>query len=109
MSPRWAGFPSSGCISSHRSGLVGTAKLLLVAGVLVGCFLIAMHDFGQREHLMLILAMPYLQYLILRERLTMVSHFELAGLGFTAFFGLGLKPYFLLIPAGIILARFIRN
>ena len=92
-----------------RSSLERSAQKLLVALAMAGCFLIVMQDFGQREHFLLIFAMPYFLYLLFREEFGDLTYLELAALGLTAFFGLALKPYFLVIPAGIIIARFICN
>ncbi len=71
----------------------------------VGCFLIGMSSFGQREHLMLIFAIPYFMMLVFKDRVPRMSLLESAAIGLFAFAGLALKPYFLLIPAGIVLAR----
>lgn len=94
---------------ARRADLDLAARLVVLAAAVAGNFLIAIHEFGQREHLLLVLAMPYLFFLILRENLKSVVAPEAAGLGVLAFFGLALKPYFLLIPAGIVLARFART
>lgn len=92
-----------------RARLETPARTALFAGSLAGIFLLPMPDFGQREHLMLIFCMPYFVQLLLRERLAATSRTEAIAYGVVAFFGLGLKPYFLLIPAGIIVARFWRT
>lgn len=77
-------------------GIVPAAALVFVAGPL--------RDFGQREHLATILALPY--FVLLALRLRGAGREEntpgpgLAVLvGFAAALGLALKPYFLFAPA----------
>ena len=86
----------------------------MLVGVLVGFCLIPMPFFGQREHLTFILALPYL--LLVAVRLTGGRcRPGLASLiGGLAAAGLGLKPYFLLVPAlleiyGVIVNRSVRG
>jgi hypothetical protein len=55
-------------------------------------------DFGQRDHLVTIYLIPFL----LAER---ASKPERVALGLWAFLGVGLKPYFLLIPAAAVAGR----
>lgn len=89
----------------ERADIDARLKLIFPAAALVGAFLLPIGEFGQREHLMLILAMPYCFYLVLRDHLRPISVAERVGLGFAACLGLALKPYFLLIPFGILVAR----
>lgn len=59
-------------------------------------------DFGQRDHIALLFVVPFL----------MVERQPRAGevaLGFWAFLGVGLKPHFVLIPAGALIASAIRE
>jgi len=55
--------------------------------------------FGQREHLMVILSLPYLLLLVLRSRLIAAGAILSAAIGTLAALGFALKPYFLLVPA----------
>jgi hypothetical protein len=74
----------------------GANVAALTGGALV---LAAWADFGQRDHLALVFLTPFLlapEGLSRRERI---------ALGVWAFFGLGLKPQFLLIPGAYILAK----
>lgn len=96
-------------VLATRAGLEGVQRIALFSAVLIGLFVLPIHDFAQREHQMLVLALPYLVQLVLRDRLSEVSRPEKVLIGLLASLGLALKPYFLLIPAGIILARFVRN
>lgn len=93
----------------RRTSIEPAARLLFTACAFVACFLIAVQDFGQREHFMLIFAMPYFTYLFFRDDLPSLGEIEQSALGLFAFFGLGLKPYFLLVPAGIVLASWLRT
>lgn len=67
--------------------------------ILLAIFLILpMRDFSQREHLMLIVAMPYLFLMVWRLSGYEVSGWIAALIGFVAGMGFALKPYFLLVP-----------
>lgn len=68
------------------------------AAVLVALPLSGMFDFGQRDHLALIFLTPFL---LARS----VSRGEAVLLGLWAFFGIGLKPHFALIPLAFIAAQ----
>lgn len=93
--------------------LAGVALVLAISALWLGrwhgpkiallvCLSLALSayaDFGQRDHLALVFLTPFLlapDGLSRRERM---------ALGVWAFFGVGLKPHFLLIPAAHILAR----
>lgn len=88
----------------RRSSLESAAQDVLLLAGLVGIFLLPVGEFGQREHFLLIFALPYLYRLILGDRAPQVALAEKVALGLFAFLGLALKPYFLLIPAAIVLA-----
>ena len=92
-----------------RGDLEAGQRIILFGGTLIAFFILPIAEFGQREHLMLMLAMPYLLYLVLQHRLSPLGPLEKAVLGVFAFLGLALKPYFLLIPAGIVLVRLLRT
>ncbi len=55
-------------------------------------------DFGQREHLMIILALPYVVLAAHRASKGTCSPFVAGPLGALAALGFALKPYFLLLP-----------
>jgi len=58
-------------------------------------------SFGQREHLMLVLAFPYLIATALRARGIAVDRLEAVAVGIVAAIGFALKPYFFLAPAAL--------
>ncbi|PEQ10756.1 hypothetical protein B2G71_20845 [Novosphingobium sp. PC22D] len=81
----------------------GERAALLMAGLAI-LFLLPLGEFGQREHLFLIFAMPYVLAAGLgRERLGLSPGAEIA-IGLWAFLGVGLKPYFVLVPLAMTLA-----
>ena len=77
----------------------------LLLGVAVALFVLPVADFGQREHLMLILALPFLLSLILRPTMPHMRRGQQIALALMASLGLLLKPHFLLIPASIAIVR----
>ncbi|WP_430387016.1 hypothetical protein [Blastomonas fulva] len=92
-----------------RSALAAAQRTMLFTAVLAVFFVLPIAEFGQREHLMLTLAMPYLLVLALGDLGPGSSRGERIAIGLMAALGLMLKPYFLLIPAGIVLARLARD
>jgi hypothetical protein len=76
--------------------------LLLVAFTLLA---LAAGDFGQREHLMLILVLPYLFVAAARLEGVPVSFVFASLVGVLAGIGVALKPYFLLVPLLVELGR----
>lgn len=96
------------CVVSSAS-IERRDRAVFLIGGLIGLFVLMINEFGQREHWLLIFALPYLYHLILGDKRESTSWQEAALLGLFAFFGLALKPYFLLIPAGIVLAGPIRT
>jgi hypothetical protein len=61
--------------------------------VLAICYLIVpVYEFGQREHLMLMLTMPYILSVAYKQQKYNILNSILAGIGFA------LKPYFLIVP-----------
>lgn len=64
--------------------------LLLLFGVLT----LAREDYGEREHLLLALATPYILLTWLRAENVSVSRGEAAAIGAAAGVGIALKPYF---------------
>ncbi|WP_439469085.1 hypothetical protein [Blastomonas fulva] len=85
---------------------IGAAhRATLFAAVLEAFFVLALAEFGQREHLMLMLMLM----LALGDLGPRAGWGERISIGLTAARGLMLKPYFTVIPAGIILARLARD
>lgn len=77
----------------------------LLVFVTVALFVLPIAEFGQREHLMLAFALPFLLGLILRPTMPEISVSYQIVLALAASLGLLLKPYFLLIPASIAITR----
>ncbi|NVD44216.1 hypothetical protein HUV48_04190 [Altererythrobacter sp. HHU K3-1] len=92
-----------------RANLSTGAQMALLIGGIAGVFVMPVREFGQREHIMLILALPYLYYLILGDRGAPIKLAERIALGAVAAIGLALKPHFLLIPALIVLVAPLRD
>ncbi|MXO86982.1 hypothetical protein GRI38_13190 [Altererythrobacter aurantiacus] len=87
----------------RSSGEYPPNSLALFITVLLILFILPVAEFGQREHLLLIFALPYLLYLSVRDSAQQTTRFEAIALGIFAFLGLALKPYFLAIPALLML------
>jgi hypothetical protein len=60
-------------------------------------FALAREDYGQREHLVLGLVVPYLLLVVARRRSVPVSPAEAAAIGCLAAIGIALKPHFVLV------------
>lgn len=88
----------------RRSQLDPGAQHILFLGGLLGLFVVPVSNFGQREHLMLIFAAPYFLLLIAGAETMAMGWWSRLLFGFVATLGLALKPYFLLIPAIILIA-----
>jgi hypothetical protein len=84
---------------TRRYALAGEPELrswfLLVLAVAL--FPLAREDYGQREHLVLGLILPYLLLLVTRRRQVPVPAAEAAAIGLLAATGFALKPHFLLV------------
>ncbi|MFO1185756.1 MAG: hypothetical protein U1E56_13375 [Bauldia sp.] len=81
----------AGTPSETRGGiLLATAAVLLIAPG---------YDFGQREHTMLIVAVPYAVLAALRREAVPLAAGLAFGVGAFAALGFCLKPHFLLVPA----------
>lgn len=74
-----------------------------MAAIAAALVLMPGYDFGQREHIMLILVLPYLATALQSQR-TLPRWLKIST-GLLAGIGICLKPYFLLIPIGVELAR----
>lgn len=69
--------------------------------------LVPRHDFGQREHLALVLTLPYVILLGSRARTAVLPGGLAVGLGVLAGLGMSIKPHFAaLLPASLIYLRF---
>ena len=75
---------------------------LLLPGLALLLCLLPLHDFGEREHLMLIGALPYAA-LVARRRDTarLVSPRLALCVGLFAAYGFAMKPYFALVPLAL--------
>ncbi len=82
-------------------GLLFAAMLALVVA--------PAHVFGQREHLMLVLALPYLLLLAGRASGAEFGRSMAVAVGVLAALGFGLKPHFLLVLAGLELYLLLRR
>jgi len=79
--------------------------LLLLCFALVPA---AGYDFGQREHLAVLMSLPYLAVAALRLQPAPVSRSWRSGVALVAAIGFAIKPHFLLVPAlveGLIFLR----
>ncbi|SMQ69673.1 hypothetical protein SAMN06297468_1860 [Altererythrobacter xiamenensis] len=88
----------------ERSDLANGDRLLFLVVGLVGLFLLPISEFTQREHIMLIFALPYFYLSIIGRDRASIGVFEQFAMGLVAALGLALKPYFLLIPLALLLA-----
>jgi hypothetical protein len=62
---------------------------------------LARADFGEREHLLVLLAAPYILAVIGRARGVALPAMEMVVVGLLAGIGVALKPYFLALPAAV--------
>lgn len=88
-------FICSELISSlfSESRLLGQCFLIVLAFIFL---IFPLHDFGQREHLLLILIMPYLLATLAYLRGLILPTGLMIAIGLAASMGFGLKPYFLI-------------
>jgi hypothetical protein len=89
----------------EAADLPPSRRAMLVAAVAVVLFVLPIAEFGQREHLLLIFAMPFLIGQVLRPALPGLGLMHQVALALAASLGLLLKPYFLIIPACIVIVR----
>jgi hypothetical protein len=88
---------SSGLIRRGMADQPVEQRRFLVLLLLFGMLTLAREDFGEREHLFLALATPYVLLGWLRAESVPVSRAEAITLGVAAGLGIGLKPYFVLL------------
>ncbi|MBA5606960.1 hypothetical protein H3H36_16505 [Duganella sp. FT3S] len=89
----------------HRGGAAGALLLPPLAYVAVA---LAGYDFGQREHLALLLSLPYLAQACVRLHGAPVRRRGRLAAAALAAIGFAIKPYFLLVPAlveGVLVLR----
>jgi hypothetical protein len=80
-------------------------RAFIVAGCFLGLLVIPAYNFGQREHLFVILALPYFLAAVFEPMGLGVRPFERMALGFYAVCGIALKPFFLLPLMGVLAAN----
>lgn len=73
-------------------------RYLIVIACLLGLIFSPAGNFGQREHLFVIFALPYLMAVSFSPTNFPISVTEKLALGLFAVFGIALKPYFLIPP-----------
>jgi hypothetical protein len=78
--------------------LLGRVVLLLLVFVELT---LARADFGEREHLLVLLAAPYILAVVGRVRGVALPAMEMVLVGLLAGVGIGLKPYFIALPAAL--------
>jgi putative flippase GtrA len=88
----------SDAVLRHLAGLARSDRLALLFAALAALTFLPMENFGQREHLMLVLALPYLLLAAARLAGSPAARGLALGVGMAAALGLGLKPYFLIVP-----------
>ncbi|MGB3314911.1 MAG: hypothetical protein WBB85_10905, partial [Albidovulum sp.] len=86
---------------SDRHSLPGGRRVMLQLGLGLAMTLPSLSDTGQREHLMVILVMPWLVATAVGH--DNVSRRRNVGFAILAALGICLKPYFLLIPIAVTL------
>ncbi len=74
---------------------------ILIVSIYFSLTLLSGDAFGQREHLLVILSLPYILLTALRLEQKHVPLFHAAAVGMIATFGFALKPYFIFIPISL--------
>ncbi len=85
----------SGRLLARLPDVGATARRILLLVFLAALFPLAAADFGQREHLLLALLLPYLCLSAVRAERGSASRAEAIGAGVLAAVGLALKPFYL--------------
>ena len=80
------------------TGLARRDRMALLFAALAALTLLPMENFGQREHLMLVLALPYLLLAAARLAGSPMARGLGLSVGVAAALGLALKPHFLIVP-----------
>lgn len=89
------------CYQSLNSILENKNDLLkyaILCSLIYGYLILPIYDFGQREHLLLLLIMPYVFYVIFRAQNKSINYNILFAIliGLMAGIGFSLKPFFLI-------------
>ncbi|OGT38890.1 MAG: hypothetical protein A3F12_01765 [Gammaproteobacteria bacterium RIFCSPHIGHO2_12_FULL_38_14] len=71
---------------------------LFLSALLFGFLIIPMHEFGQRDPILLIFTMPYILAAVLRAENIPINRFTAILIGLLAGLGFAMKPHFLLTP-----------
>ena len=87
------------------AGLKPVLAIILALALFDALLIVPFTDFGQREHFMLIFALPYLVMSALFAERNTLSTPERFAIGALAVIGLALKPYFLAMPVMVTVAR----
>ena len=93
----------------RQSHLAPSQRHVILAASFVGLIFVQITYFGQRDHIMLILALPYFMSQIFIRNPQKLAHGEQSALGLYAGFGIILKHYFLLAPFALILISIYQN
>jgi hypothetical protein len=95
-------------ILSNATSLSQSAKYFILAGTMVSLSLPYLKYYGQREHILSILLMPYLMAIVVGSDPGKTRSSEIARAIFAGV-GLCLKPHFMLIPIAVALATGLRD
>lgn len=87
---------------------VGYRRAMLVAAF-IAMTVCPLSSFGQREHLMVILSLPYMLLFAVRLAGGTARPGTAVGLALFAAFGFALKPYFLVVPVAFELYQLVRS
>lgn len=87
--------------SLTAAGVGRQARLMMLTAMSVSLLLLPSQDFGQREHVMVILVLPYVALTVLRLRGTPIRVKNAVFVGFLAGVGIGIKPHFLVLPLAL--------
>jgi hypothetical protein len=72
--------------------------LFALAALAFALLLLPAYDFGQREHFVCALTLPYVLLTAARAQGAKISPVAAVAIGFVAALGIGIKPYFLMLP-----------
>jgi hypothetical protein len=90
-------------------GLKDRERHMLLAACFVALVIAPMDNFGQREHFLVIFALPLILLVSLQPLGLSCSRSERAAIGALAAIGIALKPYFLALPAALSVVCAIRK
>lgn len=76
-------------------------RAIFMVAITLLCLIAPIYDFGQREQIAIILALPYAALIFKRVQGEPVSSGLALAIGVTAAFGLALKHYFALVPLAL--------